>query len=121
MQRAAQVAQPAAGQDFATILADCADRVDTALIVAYDEDRFAGRRRREAVARIGDLLLPADTDPSAREDSLLLEREERRIGVARARQHSGGFVWKFRQDTCDGRHLRHVPQSALNCVATTCS
>ena len=121
MQRTAQVSRTGALQDLAAMLTDGADSVDAAGLATDDKNTLAGRLRGKAVTRIGDLLLPADTDPATREHRLLLEGEEIRVGVASAGQHMIGSGWQFSQDRVDLVHAASPAHRPLNSVATTCS
>ena len=88
MERAADgLALLRARNDLAAVLADGAERADRAVLAAHHEQRFAGDLRRQAVARVGYLLDPADADPAAAEHFSLLEGEEFRRGIAAGRQH----------------------------------
>jgi hypothetical protein len=73
------------------MLADGAHRMERAIAAPGDQDRLSADLRRQAIARRGHLLDPADAVPGAAEDLLLLEGEELGLGVAARRHHAFGY------------------------------
>jgi hypothetical protein len=117
MQRTAE--QPsrlvaATAQHMAAVLAHLAHRADLA---AHDDQRLTGNGYEERIARRGKLVGAADANPNAGENRFALELEERRRGVALARQHRrGGLVAGIRRQRCDDagklRVHRFIPPQA---------
>ncbi len=74
------------GQPRAAMAADVVVGADVARAVAHDDDLLAGHVHRQEVARLRELLDPADDDPLGPPDPLALPVEERLVDVGRPRQ-----------------------------------
>ena len=97
-------------QRVAAVPAQCRHRVNLAVMAVRDDQRLAQQRHSHVIARLRDLLHPADAQPGVHEHRVALEIEERlrHVGFLRHDACTGRMIDRAIADFEAVEHRRHV-------------